>query len=126
MQSVDRSLSSRDNYQWPGSGRSYHHPHQSGAAERLAAHKFLALGGSQRVEDSGDGEKDGRCNQTRRAGDETNPLHSAHNGVHGGAHPVGAETANEIVELLGRRAYAQQERYFNKEDDRSVDPGEVV
>lgn len=70
-------------------------------AECLAADELLAPQTSQRVEDGGDSEHDSGGNETRGAGDETNPLDSTHSGIHSGAHVIGGEAADEGIELGG-------------------------
>lgn len=73
------------------------------------------------VEEGGKNKEYGGGNQTRGTSAETGPLDGAHNGVHGSAHPVGGEAANESIKLGGGRANAQEEGYLNKEDERCRD-----
>lgn len=95
------------------------------AAEGLAANKLLALQTSQRVEEGGDREDDGSGNETRGSRYETNPLDCTHGGVHSRAHVVGGEAADEGIELGGRRANTEKERYLNKEDDEGTSTAKV-
>lgn len=111
----------------PSGGKWYSNDHlrDTLAAKGLAADKLLALQTSQRVEEGGDREDDGGGDETRRASYETNPLDSTHGGVHGGAHVVGGEAADEGIELGGCRANTEEERYLNEEDDEGASTAKV-
>lgn len=95
-----------------------YHLRNACASQSLAADELLALETGKRVEDSGDEEEDGGSDQTGGSTDETSPLNCAKADVHGGAHPVGRDFANELIELAGGRADAEKEGHFDEEDDR--------
>lgn len=78
----------------------------------------MVLQSSEGVEECGDNEDNGHCDQTGSARAETGPLDSAQNGVHGSSHPICGETADEGIECGRRRADAKEPRDFNKEDDK--------
>lgn len=88
------------------------------ASQGLASNEFLASNGGKRVEKSSDDKENGCSNQTASSGSKTNPLDSTKDGVNGSPHPVGGETADEIIEFRGCWANSKKERYFNKENDK--------
>jgi hypothetical protein len=51
---------------------------------------------------------------------DADPLYGAHYEVYGGAHVVGAEFADERVEFGRRWADAEEERYFDEDDDKGT------
>jgi hypothetical protein len=83
----------------------------------LAALELLSFDACQRIEHGSYQQKDGRNNQTGRLGPDAYPLNSAHYKVYGGAHVIGAELANESVELGRRWADAEEERDLDEDDD---------
>jgi hypothetical protein len=77
----------------------------------------LALEASQRVENRGDHEEHRCHDQTSGLRPDADPLYSAHYEVYGGAHVVGAEFTDKRIELGRRGADAEEERYFDEDDD---------
>lgn len=49
--------------------------------------------------------------------DDGQPLHDAHDEVDHRTHVVGGEAADEVIELVRRRADPEQERHLDEEDD---------
>ena len=79
----------------------------------------------QQVKDGREQQEDGGGDQAGgRRQDQAEPLHQAHDAVHGGAHVVGAEAAHELVELGRGRADAQQEGDLEEDEDQAGDPVE--
>lgn len=104
----------------------YNHLRNALAAERLAALELLALEAGERVEHRGQQQEDGRHNQARRHGPDADPLYGAHDKVDGGAHVVGAEFADKLIELGRRGTDAEEERYLDEDDDKRTHPALLV
>jgi hypothetical protein len=83
----------------------------------LATLELLTFQTSQRVKDSREQEDYSCSDQAGRLGPDADPLHSTHHKVYGSAHVIGAELPDESVECGGRRADAEEERYFDEDDD---------
>lgn len=96
----------------------YDHLRNTLSTQRLAALESLALEAGQRIENRRNQQEDGANNQARCLGPDADPLHGAHDKVYGGAHVVGAELADEGIELGGGRTDAEEERYFDENDDK--------
>ena len=86
-------------------------------AEGLGADKVLALGGGEGVADGGQRQEDGGGDQRAATAEDAEVLDDGHDGVGGGAHPVGGDAADEAIELGRGRADAEQEGDLNEEDD---------
>lgn len=95
----------------------YDHLCHTLATEGLAALELLALDACERIEYRGEQEEDGGNDQASSLWPDADPLYGAHDEVYGGAHVVGAELADEGVELGRRRADAEEERYLDEDDD---------
>lgn len=52
-------------------------------------------------------------------------MNHTHDGVDGGTHVIRLEAADEAVEGFGGRAYAQEERDFDEDEDEGGDAVEV-
>ena len=95
-------------------------------AQSLASNKVLAFDASQCIE-HGREEQDNRSDdKTGRLDGKRDPLNDTHREVNCGAHVIGLESANECVERGRRRADAQQERDFDKQNDERADTGREV
>lgn len=81
----------------------------------------MALETGKCVAESGDQEEDGGGNQAGGSSDETDPLDGTEADVHGGAHPVGCDSADEFIEPARGRADAEKEGHFDEEDNWSGD-----
>jgi hypothetical protein len=79
---------------------------------------LLSLDASQRIEGGREQEENGRNDQTGRHRPDADPLNSAHYKVYGGTHVVGAEFADERVELGGCWADAEEEWNLDENDDK--------
>lgn len=96
------------------------------STQRLTTHEPLPLHSRQRITQRSQRQHDRRGNQARRIQDQRQPLHYRHDGVDGGAHVVCFEAADELVELFGGRADAEEEGDFEEEDDEGADSGGCV
>jgi hypothetical protein len=96
------------------------------STQRLAALECLTLQASQGVENRSNHKDHGSSDQAGRLGPDADPLYGAHNKVYGGAHIVGAEFADERVELGRRWADAEEERYFDEDDDKGAYSVEAI
>ena len=94
----------------------HNHLRDSLATQGLAAHEFLLRDGGQSIEYCRDEEEHGRSEQTRRSADKTDPLDSAEDHVDGGAHRVGGEAADKLVELGGGGTDSEEEGNLYEED----------
>lgn len=82
------------------------HLRDSLSTKRLAALERLALETSERIEDRGNQQENGRDNQASCHGPDADPLNGTHDKIYGGAHVVGAEFADEGIEFSRGRADA--------------------
>jgi hypothetical protein len=89
--------------------------------QSLASNESLALDSSQCVEGGCDEENNGSDDETGRLDGDRDPLDDTHGKVDGGAHVIGLESADEGVKRGRCRADAQEERDFDKEDDKRAD-----
>ena len=96
----------------------YDHLRDTLSAERLAALERLALETSKRVEDGRKQQKECRDDQASHHGQQTEPLHNAHDQVDGSTHVVCLESANEAVEFGRRGTDAEEERYLDEYNDK--------
>jgi len=103
-------------------GSSYDHLRNALAAQRLAAHKGLALDGGQEVADARDGEEDGRRDEAGGPAQQAQPLGSRHGRIRSGAHVVGRDFANAGVERRRRGTDPEQQWHFDEEDNEGGDP----
>ena len=94
-------------------------------AQRLTRRKLLLLKPRERIESRSDQQHDRSRDQARRVADQGKPLDQAHNAIDGGAHVIRLEAADEAVEGFGGRAYAQEERDFDEDEDEGGDAVEV-
>lgn len=94
----------------------HNHLRDTLATQGLAANKFLLCDGGKAIEYSRDQEEHGGGDQARRSADKTDPLDSAEDHVDGGAHGVGGEAADELIELGGGRADSEEEGNLYEED----------
>lgn len=92
----------------------------------LASNESLALDASQCIEAGCDEQDDGSHDKTGCLDGDRDPLDDTHGKVDGGAHIIGLESANECIKGGRRRADAQEERDFDKEDDERADTGHRV
>ena len=76
----------------------------------------MALDRSQEVADTRDGQQHGRRDEAGGAVDDAEPLDEGHDAVGGGAHPVGRDLADGVVERRRGRADAQEEGDLDEED----------
>jgi hypothetical protein len=93
------------------------------ATQSLASHESLALDSSQCVEGGCDKQNDGSNDKAGCLDGDRDPLDDTHGQVDGGAHVIGLESADECIKRGRRRADAQEERDFDKEDDERADTG---
>jgi hypothetical protein len=91
------------------------------ATQSLASHESLALDSSQCVEGGCDKQNDGSNDKAGCLDGDRDPLDDTHGQVDGGAHVIGLESADECIKRGRRRADAQEERDFDKEDDERAD-----
>lgn len=90
----------------------------AGPTERLAADKGLAFDACQEVADARERQEDGGGDE--RGGPspvkQRQPLSKGHARVGGGAHEVGRDLADDVVELCRCGADAEEERHLDEED----------
>lgn len=86
------------------------------SAQGLAADKGLTLDTGQEVADGRQEQEHSGRDQARLRADTADELDDGHDAIGGGAHVVGGDLANEVVELSRGRADAQQERDFDEQD----------
>lgn len=98
----------------------YDHLSDTLPTQCLATLERLALESSQGIKNGSNQEEDSCDNQASCLGPDADPLYSAHDEVDGGAHVVGAEFADEGVELRGGRADAEEERDFDEDDNKGA------
>jgi len=89
--------------------------------QSLASNESLTLDTGQCVEGSRDKQNDGSDDKAGRLYGDRDPLDDTHGKVDCGAHVIGLKSADEGVKRGRRRADAQEERDFNKEDDERAD-----
>lgn len=85
----------------------HNHLRNTLSTQSLTSNKLLVPDTSQQVAKSGKQQKHGSGNQTRCAGDQTDPLHGAHANVDEGAHVVAGEAADEVIEFGGGGTYTK-------------------
>lgn len=93
------------------------HLRNTRSSKRLARRETLSLQSSQRIECRRNEQEDGRGDQTADINNKTEPLYDAHDQIDGGAHIVGLESADELIELGRGWAYPEQKGNFDEEED---------
>ena len=84
------------------------------STQRLAAHETLSLESSDKI--AGCCKQQHNCcrDQARGINDDAEPLDQAHGTVDSCTHVVGSETSDKLVKGGRRRAYAEEQGYFNE------------
>lgn len=93
------------------------HLRNSLTTQGLAPNELLLRGPCERIEYGRDDKENGAGDQARRPFGKTDKLDTTQDGVHGSAHPVSCETADESVEFGRSGTDSKQEGDFNEEDD---------
>lgn len=100
----------------------YNHLRHPRSTKRLASHKRLALDRRQDVAETRDRQEDAGDNEGRGAADAGQEDDDSHDAVGGGAHVVGRDLADGVVEGRRGRADAEKERHFDEEDHEGEAP----
>ena len=75
----------------------------------------------QRIERCRDHQHHGRCDQATAGHNYAQPLNHRHDSVDGGPHVIRGEAPDEGIEFGRGRAYSQEQRDFNKDEDEAGD-----
>lgn len=85
--------------------------------QRLTTHKLILPRRRNPIKRARNQQHHRRRNQARRHDNQAQELHDTHNAIHSRAHVVRRELAHEVVEFAAGGADAQEEGYFDEEDE---------
>lgn len=100
----------------------YNHLRDTRSTQRLASYKRLALERRQSVADTRERQEDAGDKKGRGAIDAGQEDNDGHDAVSGGAHVVGRDLADEVIEGGRGRANTEEERDFDEENHKGEAP----